>query len=79
MAMPGRFVLLVYVATVAADPPIPRGGYDGYWLGSAKPTAAHLEMFGDLICPDTKKAFPTSKLPPILCYTCTVRHPLSSS
>ena len=49
--------LLALLASTAQ--PIPHGGYDGYWnsTGSRK---VILELFGDLICPDTKASWPTS-------------------
>ena len=49
------------VATVAV--PIPVGGYDGYWLrsGNTSEVSVHLEIFGDLICPDTRASWPTMR------------------
>jgi protein-disulfide isomerase len=40
--------------------PIPRG-WDGFWLGKGGANVVHLEMFGDLVCPDTKLAHPMMK------------------
>ena len=54
-------MILALALPVVLSQPIPRGGWDGFWQGKGSSNVVHLEMFGDLICPDTKAAHPTMK------------------
>ena len=42
---------VAFLVLAAAQAPVPRGGYDGFWIGGAGPSAVHLELFGDLLRP----------------------------
>ena len=53
---------LLALVLAASSVPIPKGGYDGYWIRPEKGTpTVYLELFGDLVCPDTKASWPTMK------------------